>query len=166
MKNYDENGISITNIAADINRQNIFDMVIEEACRQWCVFADDAPERKDGIGFADFFYEIFAAKEDEYIEEYNELHKGEPKVNNPIQQKIWSIKIDGKQIIAEVDNEDNSIDVAVMIDNNPEVTLNVSVNADEEIKIRKWIGCGDSIDEIINKEDICDPEEAGDITMQ
>lgn len=31
---------------------------LEEACRQWCDFIDEAPERKDGIGFADFYEEI------------------------------------------------------------------------------------------------------------
>lgn len=63
----------------------------------------------------------------------------------------------GKKIIAEVDNEDNSIDVAVMIDNEKPVTLNISVD-DDKIIIRKWIGYGDSydesicIDELYNKE--------------
>lgn len=31
---------------------------LEEACRQWCDFIDEAPERKNGIGFADFYEEI------------------------------------------------------------------------------------------------------------
>lgn len=63
----------------------------------------------------------------------------------------------GKKIIAEVDNEDNSIDVAVVIDNEKPVTLNISVD-DDKIIIRKWIGYGDSydesiyIDELYNKE--------------
>lgn len=63
----------------------------------------------------------------------------------------------GKKIIAEVDNEDNSIDVAVVIDNEKSVTLNISVD-DDKIIIRKWIGYGDSydesiyIDELYNKE--------------
>lgn len=67
--------INIETIAADINRQNIFDMVIEEACRQWCSFIEESPERKDGEGFADFFYEIFKEKEHEYLENYNEIQK-------------------------------------------------------------------------------------------
>lgn len=67
--------INIETIAADINRQNIFDMVIEEACRQWCCFIEESPERKDGEGFADFFYEIFKEKEQEYLENYNEIQK-------------------------------------------------------------------------------------------
>ena len=63
----------------------------------------------------------------------------------------------GKKIIAEMDNEDNSIDVAVVIDNEKPVTLNISVD-DDKIIIRKWIGYGDSydesiyIDELYNKE--------------
>lgn len=51
-------------------------MVLEEACRQWCVFIDDVPERKDGEGFADFFYEIFEDKEKEYIQQIKELNGG------------------------------------------------------------------------------------------
>ena len=47
-------------------------MVIEEACRQWCGFIDEVPERKDGEGFAKFFYDIFKEKEQEYIESYDE----------------------------------------------------------------------------------------------
>lgn len=71
----DTDEINISSIASDINKQNIFDMVIEEACRQWCCFIDEAPERKDGEGFAKFFYEIFKAKQDEYLEAYNELNE-------------------------------------------------------------------------------------------
>ena len=67
--------INIKTIATDISRQNIFDMVIEEACRQWCCFIEESPERKDGEGFADFFYEIFKEKEQEYLENYNEIQK-------------------------------------------------------------------------------------------
>lgn len=71
----DTDEINISNIASDVNKQNIFDMVIEEACRQWCCFVDEAPERKTGEGFAEFFYEIFKAKQDEYLEAYNEINK-------------------------------------------------------------------------------------------
>lgn len=45
-------------------------------CRQWCDCIDDVPKRKDGEGFADFFYEIFEDKEDEYIEQIKELNGG------------------------------------------------------------------------------------------
>lgn len=44
----------------------IFDMCLNEACRQWCCFIDEAPERKDGEGFADFFREIYEQKSQEY----------------------------------------------------------------------------------------------------
>lgn len=71
----DADEINISTIASDINRQNIFDMVIEEACRQWCCFIEESPERKTGEGFAEFFYEIFKAKQDEYLEAYNELNE-------------------------------------------------------------------------------------------
>lgn len=39
-------------------------MVLEEACRQWCDFTEAIPKRKDGEGFADFFYEIYESKFD------------------------------------------------------------------------------------------------------
>lgn len=54
-------------------REKIFPMVLEEACRQWCVFLDDVPERADGEGFAEFFYEIFQEKEQEYAKQVYEL---------------------------------------------------------------------------------------------
>lgn len=60
--------MNIKDIAQSSKRVKIFDMVLEEACRQWCCFIDEAPERKDGEGFADFFYEIFSDKEKEYLE--------------------------------------------------------------------------------------------------
>lgn len=34
------------------------DAMMQEACRQWCVFIDEAPERREGTGFADFYREI------------------------------------------------------------------------------------------------------------
>lgn len=75
VQNLNPEVINISTIASDINRQNIFDMVIEEACRQWCCFADEAPERKTGEGFANFFYEIFKEKEQEYLENYEEMQE-------------------------------------------------------------------------------------------
>ena len=35
-----------------------FEEILEDAARQWCDFIDDAPERKTGEGFAQFFREI------------------------------------------------------------------------------------------------------------
>lgn len=35
-----------------------FEKILEESCRQWCDFIDDAPERKTGEGFVQFFREI------------------------------------------------------------------------------------------------------------
>ena len=52
------------------------------------------------------------------------------------------------QIIAEVDKEDNSIDIAVKVDEEPLVTLNISTDGNNII-IRKWIGFGDSVDECL-----------------
>ncbi len=53
-------------------RGKIFPMILEEACRQWCAFIDDVPERADGEGFAEFFFEIFEEKELEYAEQIYE----------------------------------------------------------------------------------------------
>lgn len=60
--------MKIKDIVGSPARLSIFEAVLEEACRQWCCFIDEAPERKDGEGFANFFYEIFADKEQEYLE--------------------------------------------------------------------------------------------------
>lgn len=69
--------MDLYDIAGDLRRQTIFDVVLEEACRQWFDVIDDAPERKEGVGFANFFYEIFEQKEDEYWEEYVARRKSE-----------------------------------------------------------------------------------------
>lgn len=61
--------ISIQEIVNNKARQSIFCIVLEEACRQWCAFIDATPERKDGEGFAEFFFEIFSEKEEEYLEQ-------------------------------------------------------------------------------------------------
>lgn len=60
--------MTIKDIVESPARLSIFDIILEEACRQWCDIIDEAPERKDGEGFASFFYEIFADKEQEYLE--------------------------------------------------------------------------------------------------
>ena len=61
--------MNVNDILEDKYRQDIFDIVIEEACRQWCEFVDESPERKTGKGFANFFFEIFEHKEKEYLKE-------------------------------------------------------------------------------------------------
>lgn len=71
--------------------------------------------------------------------------------------KIETTIKNGKQIIAEIDNEDNSVDVAVMIDGESPVTLNISIDNDK-ILIRKWIGYGDSNDESIYIDDLYNEE--------
>lgn len=60
--------MKIKDIIQNEQRLSIFDAVLEEACRQWCGCIDEAPERKDGEGFATFFYEVFEDKEQEYLE--------------------------------------------------------------------------------------------------
>lgn len=41
----------------------------DEACRQWCAFIDEAPERRDGERFTEFFNEICEQKYQEYLED-------------------------------------------------------------------------------------------------
>ncbi|EOS40271.1 hypothetical protein EBB54_12745 [Schaedlerella arabinosiphila] len=61
--------MTIYDVAGNKKRMAVFNTLLEEACRQWCDLSVDAPERKDGENFAEFFFEIFEAKEHEYIEE-------------------------------------------------------------------------------------------------
>ncbi|MFR2737482.1 MAG: hypothetical protein ACLTA2_01975 [[Clostridium] innocuum] len=69
--------MKVKDIVESPARLSIFEAVLEEACRQWYDFIEDAPERKDGEGFADFFYEIFADKEQEYLENAAALSESE-----------------------------------------------------------------------------------------
>lgn len=61
--------MTIYDVAKNKKRMAVFNALLEEACRQWCDLLEDAPERKDGERFAEFFFEVFEAKEDEYMEE-------------------------------------------------------------------------------------------------
>lgn len=70
-------------------------------------------------------------------------------------------EIKGGQIIATIDKEDNSMDIAIMINGSPEITLNVSVD-EEKALIRKWVGYGDSEDEEIYLDELFDEEEDED----
>lgn len=49
--------------------ETITDILLDEACRQWCDGIEDAPERLSGKGFSDFFRQIAANKREEYDEE-------------------------------------------------------------------------------------------------
>ena len=51
--------MNLQDILENKDQRMVFDAVLEEACRQWCEFIPDAPERMDGEGFASFFYEIY-----------------------------------------------------------------------------------------------------------
>lgn len=68
--------MNIQDIAKSKEKKVVFDMILEEACRQWCDCLDDAPERKYGEGFANFFYEIFEDKEKEFAQEVKEMNGG------------------------------------------------------------------------------------------
>lgn len=61
--------MNLNDILGNTDRQQMFDTVLEEACRQWCADLPNAPERMDGKGFAGFFYETFAQKEAERHQE-------------------------------------------------------------------------------------------------
>lgn len=61
--------MNLNDIIGNSDRQQIFDTVLEEACRQWCADLPNTPERMDGKGFAGFFYETFAQKETEHHQE-------------------------------------------------------------------------------------------------
>ena len=51
--------MKIGNDIYSISRSNIkkafFEKCLNEACRQWCEFIDEAPERKNDEGFTHFF---------------------------------------------------------------------------------------------------------------
>lgn len=74
--------------------------------------------------------------------------------------RIETKEINNKKIIASVDKEDNSIDIALMINGEPMITLNVSTD-EEKVLIRKWIGFGDSEDDEIYLDELYE-EEDGD----
>ena len=48
--------MKLQDILENKDQRMAFDAVLEEACRQWCEFIPDVPERMDGEGFADFLY--------------------------------------------------------------------------------------------------------------
>ncbi len=87
------------------------------------------------------------------------------KLNGMSLNRIENENENGCQIIAEVDKEDNSIDIAVKVDEEPLVTLNISTDGND-IKISKWIGFGDSIDECINIDDLDELHQDNGITLQ
>ena len=69
--------------------------------------------------------------------------------------KLTTKEINNKQIVAAIDEEDNTMDIAIMINGNPEITLNISVD-EEKATIRKWVGYGDSEDESIYLDELYD----------
>ena len=54
--------MTIYDVTENKKRMAVFNVLLEEACRQWCDLLGDAPERKDGEHFAEFFFEVFEAK--------------------------------------------------------------------------------------------------------
>lgn len=72
--------------------------------------------------------------------------------------RIETKEINNKKVIASVDKEDNSIDIAVIINGEPMITLNVSTD-EEKVLIRKWIGFGDSEDDEIYLDELYEEED-------
>ena len=55
--------------------------------------------------------------------------------------RIETKEINNKKIIAEVDTEENSIDIAIVIDGaDIPITFNVSILNNEAVRLRKWYG--------------------------
>jgi len=59
--------------------ETITDILLDEACRQWCDGIEDAPERLSGKGFSDFFRQIVADKREEYDKEIASQLKNQSK---------------------------------------------------------------------------------------
>lgn len=64
-------GNDIYSISRSNIKKAVFEKCLNEACRQWCEFVDEAPERRNGKDFAHFFYEVFDDKWKEYSQELN-----------------------------------------------------------------------------------------------
>lgn len=77
--------MTIKDITGNELREKIFPDIIEEACRQWYAFIEDSPERQDGEGFSDFFFEIFKEKEVEYA--YQLYNKEQCSMKNKKEEK-------------------------------------------------------------------------------
>lgn len=68
-------------------QDQLIKMLLEEACRQWCAFIDECPDRLTGEGFGDFFFEIYQDKYEEYAKELREIRavmlpEGKPNENS------------------------------------------------------------------------------------
>lgn len=79
--------MDLNDIITDPKRHKIFDIILEEACRQWCEFIGDAPERADGEGFAQFFYDIFEMKEQEYLRDLGISSQKKPSIRRSLEAK-------------------------------------------------------------------------------
>ena len=74
--------------------------------------------------------------------------------------RIETKEIDNKKIVAEVDTDDNSIDIAIVLDDEYiPITFNIAIEDNEKVILRKWLGVGaDSEDETIYLSDVEDDE--------
>lgn len=78
----------IYTISRSKSKKAVFDICLEEACRQWCCDIDNTPERRSGDGFARFFYEIFDDKWKNYFNELTEdtKYKAQVKRKNEMER--------------------------------------------------------------------------------
>lgn len=74
----------IYTISRSKSKKAVFDICLDEACRQWCCNMEETPERRNGEGFAHFFYEVFDDKWKNYFNELieNENYKPQVKYKN------------------------------------------------------------------------------------
>ena len=78
--------MNLDDIVADPKRHKIFDTILEEACRQWCDFIGEAPERASGDGFARFFFDVFEMKEQEYMKDLNITSQEKPSIRQALKE--------------------------------------------------------------------------------
>ena len=67
-------------------------------------------------------------------------------------KRIETFSVKGKKLVAEIDYEENSIDIALIVDNKDiPITFNLAITDDNMVKLRKWVGFdADSEEELIS----------------
>ena len=58
-------------------------------------------------------------------------------------RRIETFSVKGKKLVAEIDHEENSIDIALIVDNKDiPITFNLAITDDNMVKLRKLVGFG------------------------
>ena len=70
-------------------------------------------------------------------------------------KNITTFSVKGKKLVAEIDHEENSIDIALIVNNKDiPITFNLMIADDNMVKLRKWVGFGaDGEEELISIEE-------------